>query len=440
MGRKETSSSLPLALLLALLLSFALQAFSPLRLNTDATTFLSMAESASEGHGFLQNGARTVFPPGYPALLVVLLKLGLAHSWVIIILNVIFSGLGTLGAYRVLVQDLAKQNTVALYLCLFSLLSFVVIKHLTIALSDLAFFCLAMSCLAVTSRASAVPWGRPFALAMGGGWILMAAAVSVRRIGIALIPPLIFVVVSRPAFKARLRSSSGRAKFVVGLVFAAGLAATAWIIAATSTLSDFKKGVGRASWSGAALKICYFRLAELGELITNISMAMLPRIAHGIVPLLGLAQGFIVFAGLILFLLTLWGLIAGIRNRKKICPADLFLAGYMAVLFAWPYRDTRFWLPVIPLLAGYSEEPIRQAIKVGFPRGLVAAYVSAFTILGVAAIAYSTRISFAGPRFADLYGDGTLRPTYCVALRACSGKFDEKAVDPESFRLLQTFR
>jgi hypothetical protein len=41
-----------------------------------------MAESAAHGGGFLDDGEKSVFPPGHPAMLAFLLRLGLAHPWV----------------------------------------------------------------------------------------------------------------------------------------------------------------------------------------------------------------------------------------------------------------------------------------------------------------------------------------------------------------------
>jgi hypothetical protein len=54
-------------LLAILAASFVLQIFSPLRLNNDAITLLSMAESAAYGRGFLSDGQTTFLPSGYPA-------------------------------------------------------------------------------------------------------------------------------------------------------------------------------------------------------------------------------------------------------------------------------------------------------------------------------------------------------------------------------------
>jgi hypothetical protein len=68
-------------LMLFLTFWYVLQVFRPLRLNNDAFVLLTMAESAAHSGGFSDSG-QTVFPPGYPALLAVLIRAGLPRSWV----------------------------------------------------------------------------------------------------------------------------------------------------------------------------------------------------------------------------------------------------------------------------------------------------------------------------------------------------------------------
>ena len=62
-------------------ISFLVQIVSPLRLNADSIVLLSMTDSAVHGGGFTLDGQKTVMPPGYPALLAVLVRVGLA--WII---------------------------------------------------------------------------------------------------------------------------------------------------------------------------------------------------------------------------------------------------------------------------------------------------------------------------------------------------------------------
>src|SRR5215469_6088119 len=101
-------------LLLLLSICFVLQVFTPLRLNNDAIVLLSMGESAAHGNGFLDSGERTVFPPGYPALLAILLKSSFAHSWVIVGMNMAFLSLGLCAVYSLLVREFFQDRVVVL--------------------------------------------------------------------------------------------------------------------------------------------------------------------------------------------------------------------------------------------------------------------------------------------------------------------------------------
>ena len=60
-----------------------------------------------------------------------------------------------------------------------------------------------------------------------------------------------------------------------------------------------------------------------------------------------------------------------------------------------------------------------------------------FATFGLAAIVYSTILSFAGSTFPDRYGDGALRPTYCAAFQSCDGSWDSSKVDANVLRLLR---
>src|SRR5215467_13605815 len=90
---------------------FAVQVFSPLRLTNDAITLLSMGDSAAHGGGLLDAGHRAVFPPGYPLLLAVLLRAGLAHPWVIVGLNMAFLTVGLVAVRSVLSREFFKDRT-----------------------------------------------------------------------------------------------------------------------------------------------------------------------------------------------------------------------------------------------------------------------------------------------------------------------------------------
>jgi hypothetical protein len=64
---------------------------------------LSEADSAAHNGGFLFHGRITLYPPGYPALLAFLLRMGIAHTWVIVAMNAAFYLLLGLFAVRYIV-------------------------------------------------------------------------------------------------------------------------------------------------------------------------------------------------------------------------------------------------------------------------------------------------------------------------------------------------
>jgi hypothetical protein len=411
-------------LLLLLAICFVLQIFSPLRLNTDAIVLLSVGESAAHGGGFLDSGQKTVFPPGYPALLAILLRLGVAHPWVIVGLNMVFLSVGLFAAYSLLIRQFFVDRAVVLLICSFFLLSYVVVKHFPIPLTDVPFFCCSMCCLAVMSQATSMDSNWRFVILMGVAWLWAVAAIAVRRVGVALVPPLVFMIVTSPQFKSLLKRLSLHAKMIIGAFFVVVGIGTVSVVAKTSSLSDFISLAKKSKISALILQILSYRLTEFGELLGNLPMTKLPSKLHVIVP----------WMGLLLFLLILLGLAS---KRRRISPTEVFLVCYMGILFAWPYYDARFWLPVIPLLIAYLVLAVK---KLRLPRTVIAIYCVTFAIVGFGVIVYSTRVTFAGSKFPDRYGDGYLRPTYCEAFKTCGDGGDPQKVSEKALHLLREYK
>jgi hypothetical protein len=411
-----------LALLLVLAFCFVLQVVSPLRLNTDAIVLLSMGESGAHGGGFLDDGRKTVFPPGYPALLALLLSLGLAHSWVIVGLNMVFLSIGLIAARSLLILEFFEDRAAVLMICSFSLLSYVTVKHSTIPLTDVPFFCCSMCCVAAMSRIATADSNWRFVILAGAAWFLAMAAISVRRAGVALVPPLAFAIIRSSQFGTLLKQLSLRTKLIVAASSLLMCIGTIYIVLRTSSLSDFGS-VEKVKIYNLVLQILSYRLTELGELFGNVPLSKMPARLQIIVP----------WMGFFLFLLVLSGLAT---KRREISSTEIFLVCYMGILFGWPYYDARFWLPVIPLVGAYSVLAVKT---LNFPRIAVTMYCIVFATLGFGAIAYSTRISFAGSKFPDKYGDGYLRPTYCAAFHSCRDGGDPNKVNAKALRLLREY-
>jgi hypothetical protein len=410
-------------LLVVLTACFLLQVFSPLRLNNDAIILLSIGESAAHGGGFSDGGLKAVFPPGYPALLAVLLRVGLAHPWVIVGLNMVFLSVGLVAVRSVLIREFFEDRALVLMICSFFLLSYVVIKHSTIPLTDVPFFCCSMTSIAVMSQARKADSGWRLAVLVGVAGLLVLAAMAVRTIGAALFPSLIFVIVGSPQFVAWLKRLSLHNKLMVaaGGAFVGGVAAL--MLAATPYWQFFivaKKGMVSTLIS----QTLFYRLVELGELFINFPTWKLPAKPYAMVACMGL----------LLFLLLLLGLA---QKRKEVGPCEVFLVSYMVVLLFWPYEDARYWLPIMPFVGGYA---ILAVKGLRLPKVVVTVYCVAYATLGFGAIAYNTRITFAGSNFPDRYGDGGLRSTYCAAFQSCRDGGDPNKVDAKVLRLLQEYK
>lgn len=232
------------------------------------------------------------------------------------------------------------------------------------------------------------------------------------------------MIVGRLQWGSLLKGFSIRTKLIiaaVGVLVGGGAA----LLLATTNYWGFLMGVAKnANVPTLILQILSDRLVEFGELLGNFPTSKLPTKLHFMVPWMGLLLLGVVLHGLA-------------TKRKKIGPTEVFLVCYMGILFAWPCYDTRYWLPVIPLLISYAVLTVKSLRS---PRFLITAYCIAYAALGFGAIAYSSRITFAGCKFADRYGDGNLRATYCAALRPCGDCGDPNKVDAKVLRLLREYK
>ena len=127
------------------------------------------------------------------------------------------------------------------------------------------------------------------------------------------------------------------------------------------------------------------------------------------------------------------------RRVRRLRAVDVYMVISALVIFGWPYHDARFWLPILPFLIGWIAMALKSVVNHHWAMGVfVRGYVGVFSVLGLAALLYSTRITFAGQHFPERYGDGTLRPAYEVAF----GQRDPSelsGVNRVAFQLLEQY-
>jgi len=181
-------------------------------------------------------------------------------------------------------------------------------------------------------------------------------------------------------------------------------------------------------WQGVVSpgELALYKLNDWGELVINTSAAKLPAAMRWAVAAGGAAVPL--------------AMLLGARQRRRLAAVDVYMASYCAILLVWPYQDARFWIPVFPLLLGYAGLAAAQYTRFAAVRWTAVAYLSAFGLLGLVALAYSTWISLAHDRFPERFAGGVYRASYHAAWAPGPTPAGGGArVDPQIVRLVQRY-
>jgi hypothetical protein len=415
-------------LLVILAAVYLIQVCTPLRLGADQVVLMAEGESVAQGTGFLDHGVKTPFPPGYPALLALLIKLGLARPWFLIAFNLACLALGLAAVSRLLQGPLEQSRVVALEIVCAFLLSYVVIKHTAMPLTDVPFFGLSMSCLAALAYAERQTFGKRFYLAACIAGPLFLGALSLRMVGVALVPVFLWIGLSRKEFRRLLHTQSPRARAIALIAVILVVSPIAVFQVWSYTTEVYRVAARGSSPSSMARAAIIDHATEIGELAANVPQRQLPP-SMQIIPFfcLGIAISVVILVGLL-------------HRRDRICSIEVYFIAYVGIILVWPYRDPRFWIPILPLVMAYARVGLSTWPRTKFWTPYLRAFKLAFALTGVVALIYTTRLSLSGSDFPDRYATGPLRTTYCVAINACGGHYDVKEVDPKVLHLLQTYR
>lgn len=378
--RPAAAAGIVVASLLGL---YALHALSPLRLDSDSTEYFVIAAWIVDGHGIPLDAS---FPPGLPVLFAGLETLDLARSWAIVLANLVFLVVGLAATRSLLRRELGYSSLAIAGVCVATLLSFPLIRTASHPLSDIPFFGLGLSAVALAAAARA---RRSYPL-LAGAAALALVATTVRTIGIALLPALF---VALPTRRSRALVGALLAA-VVAIAFAAGVAPSRY----RSEALDEWRGEPASTFASHLWQL----LTAFGELAANAPRERVPDDIQAFYPLVGLLA-------LVPIALGAW------RRRRDAPVATTFVATVAAVLVAWPFVDARLLIPVVPLLVAFAVEGLRslpwRPVSLG---GL--AWAATFVAAGLVVLAVSLRITFSGDRFPEEY-NANLRPTYRLAWR-----------------------
>ena len=420
-SRKQWLASAAFALLSLVYLA---QCASPLRLINDGVDYLLQASSALDGHGFLIHGVRSMRPAGYPALIYGLAKLGLGTSWAIVGLNCLLLAIGCWASYHILRRSFEFSAKTAQIICILTLLSFVMVRNVAYPLSDVSYFGLSAPCawmlLIAEFKAGGQRW-RWFIAAVP----LILVCIAVRTIGIVLIPAFFWAAIGGMEGAKKIYPVLRRYRFLLAAVVVV-LFVLGGILLVHSRYWQFNahiffhRGIIRS-----ALSNLQDHTSEFGEMLLNVPLSRLPSALVWPARILG-------GAAMLVFFLGLW------TRRGHIDSLLWSVVFGSCIVLGYPWFDTRLWLPFLPFLMGYTLLGFRRIFSSHVLHPAMFAYVCWFCLLGIAALAFSTRLTFAGPRFPDLYGDGNYRATYKFALFGEQPTGNAK-VDPDALYLLQRF-
>jgi hypothetical protein len=236
---------------------------------------------------------------------------------------------------------------------------------------------------------------------------LMVFCIELRTIGVALVPAFVWAMAGgRTGVKmaAQWVRQHRFAAVLLSLLTLAAIAAIARSFLHSRYLQSNLSSFSEKGLLGTLASNLRDHMTEWGELTLNAPVSKLPGV-------LALPVRFVGFFAILLCAIGIW------QERKKLDVLVWYVVGYACVVLAWSWFDARFWLPVLPLLIGYVLIGLRRTIPPNRLQPAIFAYCALFCLLGVVALAYSTRLTFAGARFPDLYGDGRFRATYRYALR-----------------------
>lgn len=372
---------------------YLLQILTPIRLDTDSLRYMVLAISIADG----APAARVEFPSGYPAIIALLDRLGLGSPNWFIGMNVVFLAAG-LWALWWIYRD--RSESIRLWTVVICLFSVPLVRSIAMPHPEAIYFGLSLGAIAAMSAVTRSLDARNLFL-LAGAILLSALAVTLRLAAISLGPPLLWAVYT-------ITSEPGRrmwSRIAIALVLVVAMSAVCVYAIAISENGTVSRYFGESE--GEVEKTT----ASAGQVSTGIAAHFVDRIVTTLRGMGELALNIPLWKFKFLkFYLPLIGLVPAvylIRRRKLMewrNPMTIYVICYILLLILWPYYASRLWMPILPLLVMHMATAAHARPLGGFTRILGGAYVAWFMLAGMAAMAYTTRISLSGAKFTARYG------------------------------------
>ncbi|MGQ0628556.1 MAG: hypothetical protein ACT4PL_10710 [Phycisphaerales bacterium] len=436
--------------LLALLAMYLAQTASPLRINDDAVLLLRMTAAATDGKGVNPPEVSSHLPIGYPLLLSGFERAGVLRPATIVLINLAAAVAATLAGVWLLRRSVGLSQGAALQAVTLAGMSWVLVKHAALPVTDVVYMGWSLAALWAMSRAcdSLAPCtGLARWRWLGLALLLLGAAILTRTNGLALVPALLWAFIggAKGAGAAYNALRARRLALPVLVVVMIAAAVPAGVALSRSVYFEaFLRQHGAASVTEAAGQAAYWRGLEAGQVALNTSAATISSVSAPVLARLGadpaaaepLSNGVLVVAGALLLLAAAAGMLMA---RRALTPLHVYLLAYAALLAAWPFQDPRFLLPVLALVFGVAIRGVQPLMRWLPLRVGAAAYVLVYGALCVFACVFTSRLSFAGDRFPSIYGSGRYANTYRAAFNQPINTASEFGVMPEALEVLKRY-
>jgi hypothetical protein len=393
------------AVFAAVIVPYLLAIGGPLRLQPDSVVYLAVARSLPLPQGHQE------YPFGYPAFLRALDDVGLGSAWGLVAVNLVLLAVALAVVYRLCRDPLGLSPIKSALVCLAILLSHTVSDYSPSPLSELPYFTVAMICLLALSRAERRT-GRSRVTLLVVATLLMAAAVSIRTQGLALLPPVLFVAIGASNLETGwrlVREHRAIALATTPLLVVGLIAATVLVIRTTPYAHHLAyvwrdiHGVGQfLARLGDEVRT---KLMSVGELAgqTNCCQKLAPAFA----PLLEVA-GVLVLALVVL----------GWRVRPRLGAIEVFVLSTAFVVLVYAGAEPRFWLASLPFMLVYVLSAGEWLARVLVAKVALVGFLVFFGLAGAGWLADSVIASTAERRFPEVWAASqvpNLAATYRVA-------------------------
>jgi len=397
---------------------YLLNCLTPIRLHVDMVRYFLIKDCIEYGCPPDSDAAKDYMPYGYTALLLLLSKLRLLHSFVLVLINILYLAGGLW-----MVKKLFGETLRPYAMLFIVLLNWTVIKYVTHPMSEMQYVFFSMCSLYFFHRYTKDKRvvSLVVAFALGG------LAFLTRSVGISLMAALIAGLVwqyREAVMKLLLRNKvyvvAIFGVIVVVLIFSKQLGLDHYTGVFTK---QFQKGVTFA----AMIK---WHFAEWSEVGFNTSIVKIfPYVPSAAAKLVFTITGVLFFAG--------FGWVLYIRKNNVPFIVKAYLAFYTVLMFDWPFYDPRFWIPVLPLIAAViAQLPLPKART---PRILATVFCAAYIMLGVVAVGYMTYTSLNKKVMVRTQANGVYRNEYETVLFGKPLSDTARHIDPDALSIIKRY-